>query len=800
MKIIITLISTLIILASCKSNQNNPVSPTPPSESNGNIKIGIIVDLLNQTIGSGGGTIKINKPGDPLDGFELTVPPNSFSQPQTFKISYAPITSHQLGHFFNPITPMIKITNQGGYSNKTITIKIPIKLQTNRFAMGFFYNEKSGKLEGIPLEKLDNNNIVIATRYFSPNTDLSLNKLSSSDILSDLIIGDLDESVLNSQTIVDTGFKPGIDDWEFINFGSYVEPGGICAGQSLTAMWYYVEKKRTDGALFHRLDLFNDKTKPGKLWQDNPRGYRFATTIHSDLDWDNRSTEKLFQEGDPVLTWKTFAFSMLITKEPQYVTLRKSGGGHAVIAYQMNYQAGELLVADPNYPANYAADGTTLGRVIKFRNNKFEPFSASLKADTAAALYDTVYYFGKTTMIDWAKFSRRWSEVQAGTIGNNLFPSYTLYVNNTSGEKLQDGFISTTEQLEVVSKSTDAAQFLIGTDHLQVLYVYDQNGNQLARGSGNNKGIAKVKLNPGSNKLGFYICGAKNNKAENYVDFKWINVNYLGMTIDPDSLNAEVNKEYTFTAKVVGTPPASSKYVWNFDDGTPEVTQTGSNTAKHTFTKEGIFNVTAKLFDNTTNKQITIASSTVYIVPALVKDIIKSYQIYVSFGGKFNTDNNTIKTLDGFYINGSWRPFSTQNILWSGFLFIQNISYRIPTYNQYGKPDTIIVTGSISGTISQDGKTVTRLSGLEKRVHTSSEETSEAKIEISNLPYSSSSLLTLSLTQYQYWSYGLNVINNISSVSYKRKLWFSNRYETVNSTSAIYDSNSTLGIYFVRKN
>jgi len=38
---------------------------------------------------------------------------------------------------------------------------------------------------------------------------------------------------------IDSGFRPGIDDWEFTNYGSYITPDGECEGQSLTALWYY---------------------------------------------------------------------------------------------------------------------------------------------------------------------------------------------------------------------------------------------------------------------------------------------------------------------------------------------------------------------------------------------------------------------------------------------------------------------------------------------------------------------------------------------------------------------------------
>jgi hypothetical protein len=725
----------------CKKEDSNPTSPDTPSGNNGNINIGTVVDITTQTIGTGGGTITVNKPNDPLNGLTVTIQPNSFTQAQTIKISSAPITSHQLGQYFNPLTPMIKITYQGGFADKTMRIKIPISLLQGKFAMGFFYNEQTGKLEGIPIEELASDHITIATKYFSPNTNQSLGKRTNTDIVGDLVIGVIDESVLTGQTIIDTGFKLGIDDWEFINYGSYTAPNGICAGMSLSAMWYYLERKNTDGALFHKYDLFNDKTQPGKLWQDNPKGYRFASAIQSDLNWDARATEKLFQYGDPVLTWKAFALSMLLTKEPQYVSLRSTTNiGHAVVAYQMNYQTGDLLVSDPNYPSGYQINGNTISRTIKFSGNKFNPFSASLNAGAGALVFDTVYYYGKTTMIDWDKFRTRWTEVNAGTIGNDKFPNYNLYVGRVGGDELVDNYVLSTDTLTVLCRSTSSAEFLAGTDRLQLFYIFDQNGNQLIKAGGATKGVAKIKLGTGTTKLGFYICGAKNSIAENYVDFKWINVNRLGMTIDPNPLNGDVNKEYTFTAKIQGTPPSSAtKYVWNFGDGTQDVTVSGNNTAKHTYTTSGSFTVSVKLYDNTTNNVVISAASTVNILSSFTYEILATQSAQIVFTGVVVYDkyypNSTINYI---YQNPSINLHyerNNQTITWSGLSFTINYTYKFPPFEGYTGQDTLTASGTINGSISQDGKNISNITAHEKVTHKINQAYTDLTIVIHDIPF-----------------------------------------------------------------
>jgi len=41
--------------------------------------------------------------------------------------------------------------------------------------------------------------------------------------------------------VYDTGFVPRVNDFQISNYGSYIEPKGFCAGQSI-AMAYYFEK------------------------------------------------------------------------------------------------------------------------------------------------------------------------------------------------------------------------------------------------------------------------------------------------------------------------------------------------------------------------------------------------------------------------------------------------------------------------------------------------------------------------------------------------------------------------------
>lgn len=110
----ILMVSLFCSFTSCNKDNCNPV--TSDEDTSGKISVGSSVALSTQSISSSGGSIKVNKPGDPLDGMEITVKPNLVSSIKNFKVSYAEIKSHSPGQNCNPITPLISVRYKGGYS------------------------------------------------------------------------------------------------------------------------------------------------------------------------------------------------------------------------------------------------------------------------------------------------------------------------------------------------------------------------------------------------------------------------------------------------------------------------------------------------------------------------------------------------------------------------------------------------------------------------------------------------------------------------------------------------------------
>ena len=805
-RLFIIFLSLIILLSACKKS-DNPVEPTPPNDTGGNIKIGPTVDITIQTISTGGGTIKVSKPGDPLNGFELTVLPNSFTQIQNIKISYSPITSHQLGSNFNPISPLIHIEYSGGISNKPMKLKIPVKVTNGKFAMPFIYDKNTGKLIPMLIQEIGTDYVLLSTRYFSSNGSLNKTGNLNSLTYADVAISEIDEAKLNEQGIIDSGYKPGTDDWEFINYGSYVASGGQCAGQAISSMWYYIEKKKKGGALplFHLLDKVNDPNKPNFLWQDNPKGYRFASTIQQDFRFGDWLDEIGDQSKHPDITFKAFAYSMLMTKEPQLVFIAKVSpdtAGHAMVVYKVDYANKKLFIADPNYPNNRTVDGAISERVINYTGNKLGPYTSGATAADVGIVFDRIGYYPKTAYIKWEQIAARWVELEAGIIGQDRFPNYTLYVNKVGGDVLTDNYKTSQGTIRILNRSTDCPAYITSTDRLQWINAYDDQGNDTGYQNfllgDTDWGKYVLDLKPGNNKIGFYIMGGKPGKMDYFVDFKWINIIYneIQLKINPDPLNGKTNTEYTFSVNLTGTPPSNAKYVWNFGDGTSDVTVLNSTTVKHTFANEGVYEVRCSLYDNSNNTELVSTHSTANILSAFLMDVLASRSASIFLQADFKSSSAYIGVGNQIQLGNSEARIRINNyIKWNGISFTTNYVYKIAPYTG---TDSVIVTGSVSGTISSDGKMISTFSAFERQeLKSGTGSWIEQRIDAKDLPY----YRTTSISN-QYRNTGASVASNITLVSIRKWTLNANtqQYELVTLSSVNYNSTSTIPDTYISLN
>ena len=496
------------------------------SRSSDMVALGKREKVEPQGITIAGGTLTVNDPGNPIDGLSIDVPEGAYEDETSFTISTRPIESHKFGPEFSPVTPLIHVDNGGEFAADAMTVQVPIQISPDEFAMAFFYDEKTGHLEGMPLLHLSTDKATLLTSHFS---DFVITKIPFSELVD---------------TDVDTGFAPGVDDWQFVNRGSYIAQGGHCAGQSLTAMWYYYEQYLGKGErrLYGRYDNNNSGYGTIDFQEDDSWGYRWASVVQRS-QWDKgRGVYGMWGLASDSLTWYSFAYAMKLTGEPQYVSIgryveqdgKEARRGHALIAYKV--EENRLWVADPNYP------GET-DRYISFQEGTLQPYASGANANDIAAngvqSYGEILYLAKTALVNWGQIGAEYRKLLEGKSGEGYFPayaaSYLAEFNPMTGEAT---WLPLPQMLELdeadTAKASEAyrGKLVVGINMTPKAYkVTRYDGTQAieAQSAGQTAVQFTIPLQVGVNDLGFLI----ENRVEKddlyyyyYNDFRRVKVIY----------------------------------------------------------------------------------------------------------------------------------------------------------------------------------------------------------------------------------------------------------------------------------
>jgi hypothetical protein len=581
----------IIFLSACSKEDNNSISDS------GKIKTEKSVFVMKKSIPSSGGELEVLGTQTPLEGLSIIVPEGSYSDAREFSVSYANITSHELGSYFNPISPLIEITNGGAYADKFMKLKIPLSPHPGYFRMAFYYDTKTGELEGIPLIKSEDSSITVGLRHFSF-----------------IVVTEIQKSILIQGNGFHTFFEPSTNGWSFPNYGTFPEPGGICAGMSVGAAYYF---KNFSASI--NLGTFFDNDKlwfaTPNFWEDDAKGISFATAIHKSFSLYSNNPNNAF---DPILVapeedrfW-SIIYNMLVNNQPQliYVHATDSAVAHMIIgfAYEINSNEAKIKVYDPNYPR--------LENEIKFDlvSKSFKPYAS---ASNAKALADgDIYNFNEIALfplssaIAVSEMDLLWNKVQNNSIGKNLFPNYKIYAvpKDNTFEKIEliadDNGIRNSIPFDEFDFELELLDPVVSSGLESIIYLP-------GLGPERKNPATSIKMVDKDTLIGIYIKAIPvGQQYEKWLGFDWFKIHLqdVWMDIMPNPINSEPNKEIEIHAELRGVTSGDLKYVWNFEDGTAEVVKYNDNNVKHKFTKVGDYNVKVKLYDNTNGKELASAS------------------------------------------------------------------------------------------------------------------------------------------------------------------------------------------------
>ena len=491
--------------------------------ASGRITTGDTEEVLRTRVDAGGGTITVTTPDTPVTGLHIRVDADGYGESREFTISYAPVLSHGMGDDFLPLSPLITVENGGGYAENPMIICIPITLPPDHFAMVFFYDDQTGELEGLPILSLTANEICVATRHVSSDA-LGLGKKAARGMQGSyvqLIVTAVEKQRLSGTVMSD--FRSGVDDWEFPNRGSYIAPKGHCAGQSISAMWYYSARKLALGepALNSRFDDVHTDS----MWMDNPHGYRLASVVQKDINWDTRvAWWKTFDSlgvgiySRDSLNFLAFKYALLMTEKPQYIRVAREGGGHALVLFGAD--GNTLKISDPNYPG--------IARTISMENGSFKPYETMQRVGQPTYLYPVIQYYAKSAMVSFQAIAARWQQFEAGTIGAvapNAFPGVELFLKHEDQLHELGTTFTTTDDTLVIVATCVACVNTYEFDRTLVI-AFRENGTRITKTDA--RGELRLPLEDGKNRYGLALCGWPSVGAGGeYIDFAWLEVEKL---------------------------------------------------------------------------------------------------------------------------------------------------------------------------------------------------------------------------------------------------------------------------------
>ncbi len=469
----------------------------------GPVVTGSETTVLDTTVSTSGGTLTVSGTGTALDGAELTVPSGAFDGAAPVSMTYADISGHTLGSKVTPVTGLIRVKAGSGYANELLQLKIPVSIDEGDYAMGFYVDEETGELTGVPSVFADGHVSLFARRFGSAAPAAPPARAGAWESASILISSFNKDAMLAMDA--DSGFRPGVDDWEFSNRGSYTSPGGICSGMTMTAMYYYYNQKPSKGALYGNYDTLEN------LWQDNPEGYRWSSQAQKDnVQFD--SLEHYNSYYDMVAkTWQdvylSTAIAIYVTGQPQMLGVYSNLGGHALAAYRTYNR--QIYVADPNWPGDQSRTVTLKA------DNTFQPYDGKLEQGGNNFTFPYILFEAKDANINWSLQEAEWREFEAGAAGDTLFPDYTLSVGQ---HVIETEYSSDKKNIQLaITSDVEAGDTL-------AIHVFDAEGNYIDGGYD-----ADLELEEGPNRFGVYVMGHVSPYTEDsweYVDFRWINVDY----------------------------------------------------------------------------------------------------------------------------------------------------------------------------------------------------------------------------------------------------------------------------------
>ncbi len=609
-----------LLLAACGSPDTPagpetppPVVPPPPPPPPPVVDTPIV--LNRAPIPASGGTLRVDRPGSPLHGLTIELPAGAYPTTTQWTVTERPSRRPPLPEGLSQTGILFTIGNEQAYAARAFMVRIPVPAADRDNTVAFMHDPATGTFELLPLLGTDTSGIVVASRHVSADRLLQATGTAARAGLRagstatgarqttvsafgeiDILLVTADPALLAGSAM--SSFQPGVHDWEFPNYGSWLEPLGFCSGATTLVLYHHYTR---GGA-----PLFGTYVRPGAEWFENTQGIRMASMVQYRTNWlaFDQQVEELFERaessglGRPRTQALALTAAIQLTGLPQYLSIFQAGftAGHAIVAYGTS--AGTFHVADPGYPG--------VGQTIEYDGVNWVPFQFSTRTDIEPSSYVQAFPHGVSALISHAEFDTQWAAFEAGTAGDGTFPRYRLEfledLTDTLWLPLQDSVVTASEEIRVRGLcETCTAGNTFPADYIRLRgYAEDGWVTEINDPSAYREGVPVI-MDVGREVFGFRVDAlsppVEGRRIVSLVDFQRIPIRRVEFTLSVTPDFAALEEPVSFTVEHGGLFHTGRRLRFDFGDGSPVVIESSRPSTDHVYDSSGTFLVRVELLD-----------------------------------------------------------------------------------------------------------------------------------------------------------------------------------------------------------
>lgn len=698
-RIWILIIFLIFIIGGCSKDELSDID-------SGKIKTGQKVQLIKQNIPVQGGTVIIGSGGGILEGMKITVPSGAYNEETEMEISYAEIESHEFGELFNPVSPLIEIKNGGKNASELMNLHIPVSGDPETYKMAFYYDKATGELEGISVVRSGVGFIDISVRHFSF-----------------VVITEIQKQLLIDGGGFHTLFDPKINGWSFVNYGTFPEYEGICAGMSIGAAYYYKNfKSQLPLNSFFDNDLLWFPTK--EVWEDDATGLQFATSIHriqkSFWDHDIKNIDSIIS-ASPEDRLFNILYALLVLNQPQLIYVDDPAATHAhmivAFGYEINGQEVRINVYDPNFPNQESTINYDLS------THTFAPYTSAQNAyamqNNQLFSYRRICFIPFSSVMTTDEMNFLWQKVQNKTIGQGIFPAMKIFAvpKDNTFQKIELNIADNSKTNYIPFKDFDfeveGLDAGLGLKMEAISYLPGFGWERI-------NPAQTITMNNPDTLIGLFLkAKPQNNPYDHWLGYEWFKIQLQSFWIEPYDTTVAVNAGVEFIARHNGTAPNQAIYKWDFGDGNKD--SSSDSTIIYKYDQPGEFEIELIVIDAAINKEVAKITGKI--------NVVVWPKIAITLKGMESSPPSTIKADNGSDIPSiGWsNKVSTiaPALRWNKTDFTVDFSFNL------GEP---VYTCHISGQMSEDFKTIKSLVALFTGIGFGGDWTYESGITLHDFP------------------------------------------------------------------